>query len=136
MQSHESWLKIARDDLTAAKALVKIELFSQATYHCQQSAEKALKAYLAFKQQEIIKTHDLIKLVELCMKFDKSFAKMVPAAENLNSFSARFRYPTEYDVPDNAATVTAIKYAKMVMDFVLDKIEEKETGQIDLFKTE
>lgn len=136
MQSHESWLKIARDDLSAAKALVKVELFSQATYHCQQSAEKSLKAYLVLKKQPTIKTHDLIKLVELCMKFDKSFATMLSAAENLNSFSTKFRYPTEYDVPDSADVMTGINYAKVVLTFVVAKVEAKETGQTDLFKSE
>lgn len=41
MQSHDAvydytmWLRIAQDDLRAAKALLIAELFSQATYFCQ-----------------------------------------------------------------------------------------------------
>ena len=48
MHGHEEWLRIAKEDLLAAKALVKIELFSAVVYHCQQSSEKLLKAYLVF----------------------------------------------------------------------------------------
>ena len=50
MQEHDKWLFTAIDDLKAAKALLSLEYFSAAVYHCHQSAEKFLKAYLAFKQ--------------------------------------------------------------------------------------
>jgi len=32
MQEHDKWLKIAEEDLKAAKGLLKLELFSTATY--------------------------------------------------------------------------------------------------------
>ena len=65
MQEHEKWLKIAEVDLKSAKGLLKLQIFSTATYHCQQTAEKALKAYLAFKKHRIVKIHDLMKLIML-----------------------------------------------------------------------
>jgi len=136
MHAPEAWLKISTEDLNVAKILLKAEFFSPATYHCQQSAEKSLKAYLVFKKQSQIKTHDLVRLIDLCLKYDKSFEKVFEAAFRLNPFSTKFRYPTEFDVPDRTATLAAIKAAKMVLTFVVAKIEVKETGQTDLFKAE
>ena len=39
-------------------------IFDVAVYHCQQAAEKALKAYLVFYDQRVAKTHDVGLLLE------------------------------------------------------------------------
>ena len=136
MQEHEGWLRIAKEDLVGAKILLKNELFSSAVYHCQQSAEKSLKAYLVFKKHPTIKTHDLLKLLELCMLFDREFQKKFDAADYINPFSTKFRYPTEYDLPGLTEVELAIKHAQSILNFVLKKVSEPETGQKDIFKVE
>lgn len=136
MQEHEKWLQIAKDDFAAAKGLVSLDLFSTVTYHCQQAAEKSLKGYLAFKKQEIRKTHDLLKLLELCIPFDQNFMKLYEAVKKLNPFSTKFRYPTEYDISDLTVATLAIKHAQCIMSFVIKKIEEPGTGQGNIFESE
>ncbi len=134
MQEHEGWLRIAKEDLLMAKLGLANELFSHVTYNCQQCAEKALKGYLVFKRYPaIIKTHDLLKLLELCMSFDQEFQKKFDAADYINPFSTKFRYPTEYDLPDFAEAELAIKHARSIFKFVLKKISEPETGQTQIF---
>jgi HEPN domain-containing protein len=135
MQEYDRWLKIAKSDLLSAKVLCKNELFSQAIYHCQQTAEKSFKGYLAFKKQPILKTHDLIKLLDRCVIFDQSFETLLDAANYLNPFSTKFRYPTEYDILDIDELKLAIKNAKTVFDFVIKKIAGLKTGQQELFDT-
>jgi HEPN domain-containing protein len=132
MQEHERWLAIAREDLKAAQALIKIELFSSATYHCQQAAEKSLKAYLVFKKQETLKTHDLLKLDDLCKNIDKEFQKLDATLEILNPFATKFRYPSEFDIPDEEKVELIVKEAKKVLSFVLKKIEESMSGQMEI----
>jgi len=134
MQEHEQWFLIAKEDLHVAKILLKYERFSAVTYHSQQAAEKAFKGYLVFKNQEVLKTHDLIKLVGLCVKFDRTFEVFLDIVECLNPFSTKFRYPTEYDIPDLEDAALAVKHAQSIMRFVLKKILEPVTGQIDIFK--
>ena len=129
MQNHESWLAIAQEDLSAAKALQRIELFSAVTYHSQQAAEKSLKAYLVYKSFPIIKIHDLVQLIELCMKTDKEFSKILDEGEKLNPFSSKFRYPTEFDIPDKELT---IKQAQAIMKLVSKKIMMSPSGQISI----
>jgi HEPN domain-containing protein len=133
MQEHDEWLRIAKEDLLMAKLALPNELFSSLAYHCQQCAEKALKGYLAFKGHEVIKTHDLVKLIVLCSKFDKAFEKNYDLAEQLNPFSTRFRYPTEFDIPDLADSKLAVKHAQSILNFVLKKISEPLTGQKNIF---
>jgi 8-oxo-dGTP pyrophosphatase MutT (NUDIX family)/HEPN domain-containing protein len=134
MQSHEAWLTIAREELLGAKTLLKVELFSTVTYLCQQSAEKSLKAYLSFKKSNLIKTHDLPKLVELCMVHDRTFEEIQDLAEPLNPFSTKFRYPTEEDIPELEDALLAIKQAKKIMTFVAKKISDPKAGQLDIFE--
>ncbi len=134
MHGHDEWLRISREDLLAAKTLLKVELFSSVEYHCQQSAEKALKAYLVFKKQKIVKTHDLLWLVKQCVKLDRSFEKMFDAAEQLNPFSSKFRYPTEFEIPDLDDAKSAIRQTQEILRFVLKKIAGPEAGQIDIFE--
>ena len=134
MQEHDKWLRIVSEDLLAAKLLLKGELYGSVAYHCQQAAEKALKAYLVFNKCIIIKTHDLIRLLELCMKLDAGFEKLFVAVDYINPFSTKFRYPTEYDIPDHNEAELAIKQARKILKFVVKKIEEPKTDQMKIFK--
>jgi len=133
MQEHDRWLKVVDRDLKSAKLLLKGEIFSTAVYHCQQATEKALKAYLAFKKHKIAKTHDLVKLVVLCSQFDKTFEKLYRDAGHLNPFATKFRYPTEFEIPDFEDTKNAIKQTQKIVNFVRKKIAEPVTGQKSLF---
>lgn len=135
MLEHERWLEIVKEDLAAAKLLLKGELFSSVAYHSQQAAEKALKAYIVFKNRPIIKTHDLIKLLELCITIDRDFQKKFDAANYVNPFSTKFRYPDEFSIPDLQEAKLAIKHAQSIVMFVIKKISASGTDdQIGIFE--
>ena len=51
------WLAKAHSDLRAAEVAIGADLAEVAVYHCQQAAEKALKAFLVFRQEPFRKTH-------------------------------------------------------------------------------
>ena len=133
MQEYEEWLRIAAEDLGAAKVLIREEFFSSATYHCQQAAEKALKSYLSLKKHAVLKSHDLAMLVELCKKFDADFERLYDSADYLSPYATKFRYPTEFGIPDLANAEKALKCAETTLRFVRRKIAKKETGQKDIF---
>jgi HEPN domain-containing protein len=132
MLEHEKWLLIAKEDWQVAKLAFSSEYFSSAIYHCQQCAEKSLKGFLSFKSESITKTHDLIKLLELCMQFDPTFQGLYSEARELNPFSTKFRYPTEFDIPAAPRTEAALKQAKKIMNFVSKKIFKTPTGQMEI----
>ena len=132
MLEHERWLEVAKRDLKDARLLCKGGSFPLATYQAQQAAEKALKTYLIFKQQEFLKVHDLIKLSDLCKKFDRDFQQLDIELKMLNPFATKFRYPSEFDLPDLNDAKLAIKQAESVMNFVLKKISEPIVGQMEI----
>ena len=53
------WLAKAKEDLGAAQALYEKAFFGPAAFHCQQAAEKSLKAVYISKFGEVKKTHEL-----------------------------------------------------------------------------
>ncbi len=75
MKPHEEWLFKAKQDIESSRILLQSldPLFDISIYHTQQSAEKALKAFLSFHMKEIDKTHSLKVLLEKCNSVDNSF---------------------------------------------------------------
>jgi HEPN domain-containing protein len=83
MESHKQWLSKAESDLRASENLVTDELvWDVAIYHTQQCAEKALKSFLAWSKYPLEKTHNLVKLLELCI--------MNLSQQNFGRFSLRY----------------------------------------------
>lgn len=125
MHGHEAWIAKAVSDLTSAKKLAKDDdaTLDTAAYHTQQCAEKALKAYLAFKQQKIPRTHDLEKLLELCSQFDIAFKNLLNDAADLDPYATYTRYPDDRFSIEREEVTEAIKQASAILSFVKKKIE-------------
>ncbi len=60
----ERWWNKAKKDLGTAEYLFNGKRYEDASFFCQQSAEKALKAVLLKKKGKIIKIHDLVILAK------------------------------------------------------------------------
>ena len=122
MQKHEHWLLIAKEDLDSAKHLATVP-FSTALFHIQQCAEKALKAFLAFQKGLIIKTHDLVRLVDSCMTFDKSFETLRLLAAVLTPYETAGRYPdTFFAAPSREEIMQLAQQAEFILGFVEHKV--------------
>lgn len=121
-----SWLVKAHSDLRSARALVALPepATDTAIYHCQQAAEKALKGYLAFRDQQMERTHDLERLLELAAALEPAFAPLETPADVLNPYATAFRYPDMLGVqfPSVAEVNTAIEHAQAIYDFVLKQV--------------
>lgn len=120
------WLIKARHDLRSAQCLYEDTppLLDTAAYHCQQAAEKALKAYLSLHGIPFRKTHLLVPLLAECEALDPGFAVLVEAAECLTPFATAFRYPGDVLDPDPADVKAAIALASSVLEFVLARMPE------------
>jgi len=92
-QEIEQWLLKSQRDLRAAHLLFESEeaLLDVVVYHCQQSAEKALKAYLTYRNVVFQKTHDLDVLLNLCLPFELGFGELREIAKTLTPYAVEFR---------------------------------------------
>ncbi len=123
MQRHDHWLFIAQEDLESAKHLLVHEL-TTTLFHTQQCAEKALKGYLARTNKPIIKTHDLVKLVNLCLELNNKFEIIRPLAAELTPYEAAGRYPDNtFKKPPQEKIQELIEQSEYVFKFVLDEVQ-------------
>ena len=77
------------------------------------------------RQDELIKTHILPRLLTRCAKYDESFSEIKKPCEILTNYYVDTRYPddleiVEFDNPVKAAQ--AIELAEQVLKFVKAKI--------------
>jgi HEPN domain-containing protein len=122
------WLTKARRDLESARWLGKAQnpdFFETIVYHCQQTAEKAVKAYLVFQDQEIEKTHNVTVLVRSAIALEPRFASLVDAAESLTPYAVRYRYPGAVSDPTEEECAEAVETAGEVYTFVLSLLPEE-----------
>jgi HEPN domain-containing protein len=138
MPGVKEWIAKASSDLNAARKLTKDDdTLDVAAYQTQQTAEKALKAYLIYKKQPIPRTHDLAKLLENCIKHDRSFERLREAVVILFPFAVYARYPDDRFHMDREEALEAIKYAEKILKFVKAKIEVAEKPpQMSIFQEE
>jgi len=115
----QQWLLKSQRDLEAAKVLFEHGLFDVVVYHCQQSAEKALKAYLVHQEVILQKTHNLVVLLESCLAFDINFEILRDSAEILTPYATEFRYPGDTIEPEKYEAEEALVIASLVLDFVV-----------------
>lgn len=119
-----SWLEKAHHDLETARRVIEREpiITDTAVYHCQQAAEKALKAVMICYGRPVIKTHDLIALMTHCANIDPDFKDWVDVAAVLTPYATHYRYPSNEPDPDLEETIEAIELASALVVFVQNKL--------------
>ena len=119
------WVRFAQMDYTAAKDMsilhhpVPIEIVC---YHCQQSAEKILKAYLIAQSEPLTKTHDLNLLINMCVEYDETFDNYAAVCITLTSYAVLTRYPVGEDAITEHDMKTALKIAFEILEFTKARI--------------
>ena len=81
-------------------------------YHCQQCAEKYLKARLVEAGLAFPRTHDLQKLLQLVLPHEPLWVAFDPAAKFLTDCAVDFRYPGQNAT--EIETKKAVKYCQTI----------------------
>ena len=120
------WIKKAENDiLTAERELLFEDPITQTIcFHCQQAAEKYLKAFLVHHQIYFPKTHRIMELLELCATVNSSFPDELQDADNLTDYAVEIRYPDFWLEPEIKDAKEALATAKKVKEFVLERLKE------------
>jgi len=99
------WLYIGDMDLAVAEnsaATMHPKPIELICYHCHQAAEKYLKAYVAFKTDDIPpRTHSLETLCDLCTEHDASFAALYENCKRLTPYAIQVKYPPLLDLDES-----------------------------------
>jgi HEPN domain-containing protein len=94
-QRTAQWVRKAEEDWETAKTLAaKRKPHRDAVcFHCQQAAEKYLKAQLQEVGAAIPKTHELEDLLDLLIPHDATLKPLRRSAHSLTRFAVDYRYP-------------------------------------------
>ncbi len=89
------WVRKAEDDLEGARSLAQARpsLNDLICFHCQQSAEKYLKALLQESGVVPPRTHNLTDLLTLLLVNDPSLIVLRRVLNSLSRYAVEFRYP-------------------------------------------
>jgi len=121
-----SWLIKSRHDLGSAERLMEGDTpyLDTAVYHCQQAAEKAVKAYLRYHAIPFEKTHNLVSLVSLCFSLEPGFEQWKDTAAVLTPYATEFRYPGDVLEPTPEEANRALTQARAFVRFIMDHLPE------------
>ena len=107
------WIIKSQNDLKSAEILYREDGPTDSLcFHCHQAAEKIMKGFLVFNKEEFPRTHDLIHLLNLCKKIDRSFKSIEDEVSFLNRFYIEVRYPPEIAVYSREECQEAIEYTQ------------------------
>ena len=115
------WLYKARSDLLSARILMEHDpsVLDTAAFHCQQTAEKVLKAFLVWKGVRFEKAHSLTYLLDLCEAKEAGLAPLRERAEILAPFAVEIRYPGEAMEVSREEAQETLAAAEAVWDSIL-----------------
>jgi len=115
------WLIKSQHDLGSARRLMEGEepYLDTAVYHCQQAAEKAVKAYLTYRDVIFEKTHNLVALLAFCMPLEPTFSQWKEEAKMLTPYATEFRYPGDVLNPEKDEVEEALAAAEAIVNFII-----------------
>jgi len=117
------WLEKAQEDLEIAEdSYSRAKFYGDICFHCQQVAEKSLKAFLVYHRITPKKIHNLITLGEECFTIDNSLHEISVYLDIVNKFYIPTRYPFKLEFTNEKAK-QAIDAAKIVLEKIKSRIK-------------
>jgi len=119
------WLaKAGSDYLVAERLAADAEPLREAlAFHCQQAAEKYLKALLVRHGIEFRKTHNIGELLDLLAPVAAGMASSLRAATALTPYGVEIRYPTDFPDVLPGEETELLKLTRQVRQAVLDLLD-------------
>jgi HEPN domain-containing protein len=115
-----AWLGKAKGDIAAARKLLQPPdvLLENAVYHCQQAAEKSIKAILALHGASIPMTHDVAKLIRRAKEYEPALVELEDRADFITPYATEYRY-SDFDAFELslAEVNVALEYADDLIAF-------------------
>lgn len=119
-----AWLRKADDDLRSAQVDLAADppLIEDALFHCQQAAEKAMKAFLTAHDTSFRKTHDLDELAAACGAIDATLNDALDPARDLTVFAWAFRYPGADEPPPETEAHESLTLAQTTVAALRERL--------------
>jgi HEPN domain-containing protein len=125
------WLLQARQDLDDANYNLEGRRYHLACFLSQQAAEKALKAFLYLKGEEMVLGHSVARLLKTAIRYDPEM-EMIKGTAGLDKYYIPTRYPNglpggvPYEAFDDEDALKAIGLASKVIEQIQHIIENNQ----------
>ena len=119
----KEWVWKAEEDFDTADTMLygrDVPIAAVVCFHCQQCSEKYVKAFLEEHDVYFPRSHELLPLLDLCLKIDGGFETLEKDLRRLESFAVGVRYPGVL-IKVNTAEA-AYKAAERVRKFIRNKL--------------
>ncbi len=116
-----AWVEKAEHDLTAVRTLAAAATdvpWDVVVFHCQQAAEKYLKALLVAHDHDVPRIHDLERLLQLCSAFRPSLASLAGDCRRLTQLGFVSRYPDTPGEPSETDAREAMQLANRICEAI------------------
>ena len=125
-EDYKEWFRFADMDLETARHLFEkmypppLEIIC---FHCQQAAEKFIKGVLVYCKIEVIKTHDLVVLIDRLKGRFAISQEVLIACARLIPYGVSVRYPQDLNV-DESTVKASLHYATIIKDWAMGLLEK------------
>ena len=125
MDLARQWLAKAQNDLLNADNNLKSEVvpYDTVCFHCQQAAEKLLRAYLVARGIQPPFTHDLLLLLEEVLPYWAAVETLRDDLALLMPYAVGVRYPDELFMPTREDAYEARQAAQDVLEWLRFHLE-------------
>lgn len=119
------WFEKADNDLINIENNLKAENIPVDTicFHSQQAIEKYFKGTLVYFEQDISKTHDLVKLLSQVSGFIPELLPFEEELEKISEFAVETRYPDSFYTPSLEEAKKSYQTAVQIKKIVLNKVK-------------
>ena len=93
-------------------------------FHCQQAAEKYLKASLVWRQVEFPKTHSIGQLLDLVSAVTQELAAVLADTVSLTPFGADIRYPGDFPELLPGQEQTLFELARRTRETIMAQLDQ------------
>src|SRR3989338_4909194 len=123
----DRWFRQAENDLKAAQGSQQGGFHAQTCFWAQQSAAKALRAFLFINKEDAKETRSVSELLERCLTYDEEFKSVIEHSSRLDIYYKTTRYPDSLpggipaELISNRDSNEAIKIAADILALVEEK---------------
>lgn len=125
IQYIKNWIQKAEHDFKAVTIILdskdEDKPYDTVCFHCQQSVEKYLKAYLVYLDVLFPKTHNISHLIEIGSEVDQKL-RQLSKAEILTAYSVDTRYPDDFYMPTKDEADEAYSIALVVKIYITSRL--------------
>ena len=118
------WIKKGQSDYGFANAAFREfdDFYSQMCILCHDASEKFLKGFIASYGTRPERTHDLLNLLDICIKLGqntKSLVELGPCCKTLNQYYTPLKSPSHFPTMTKDQAQEALEAARIIKKIIL-----------------